>query len=431
MRRAVVVGSGAGGATVAKELQGRYEVTVLEGGKAFSPFRMPLERLERVRQAGLLFDEREIQMVFPAFRIRRARDGMILVNGAGLGGTTTLCTGNALRQDPHLRALGIDLDAEFEEVYREIPVTTVHQERWHRVTRRLFAIFEELGLEPQPMPKMGEYERCLHCGRCQLGCQQGVKWDSRRFLDTARARGAQVVTGCRVGRVATGDGRAAGVWARQGSRPRFFPADLVVLAAGGFGTPVILERSGIRCEPRLFVDPVLTVGGRSPASMQQSDITMPFYSDQQDFILSPYFDHVSYLFNREWRLRAGEIVSVMIKLADDSLGEVSEQGVEKVLTERDRRKLDEGAATCREILSRFGVRHEEMILGTIIAGHPGGALPLTIRDAASLHPARLPENLYVADGTLLPRSTGGPPILTLVALAKRISTLCQAGEGCS
>src|SRR5512136_2186847 len=145
MKKAIVVGSGAGGATVAKELQGHYEVTVLEAGKGFKPFGMELERLEMLRQLGLFFDEREIQFVIPAFKTRRAADGMILVNGIGLGGTTTLCTGNALRMDRDLKALGIDLDAEFEEIYREIPVTTAHQKKWHKTTRQLFAIFQELG----------------------------------------------------------------------------------------------------------------------------------------------------------------------------------------------------------------------------------------------------------------------------------------------
>ena len=43
MKKAIVVGSGAGGATVAKELQGHDEVTVLEAGQAFKPFGMKLE----------------------------------------------------------------------------------------------------------------------------------------------------------------------------------------------------------------------------------------------------------------------------------------------------------------------------------------------------------------------------------------------------
>jgi hypothetical protein len=117
-------------------------VTVLEAGKAFKPFGMELEGLEKLRRLGLFFDHHEIQFVIPAFKTRRAKDEMILVNGSGLGGTTTISTGNALRLDEDLKALGIDLDSEFEEVFREVPVTTAHQKKWHKVTRRLFAIFE-------------------------------------------------------------------------------------------------------------------------------------------------------------------------------------------------------------------------------------------------------------------------------------------------
>jgi choline dehydrogenase-like flavoprotein len=351
---------------------------------------------------------------------------MILLNGAGPGGTTTICTGNALRMDRDLKALGIDLDAEFEEIYREIPVTTAHQKKWHKVTRRLFAIFQELGLEPQPAPKMGEYERCLHCGRCQLGCPQGVKWDSRRFLKIARANGAQVVTGCQVEGVAIEGGRATGVRVKNGWTRQSFPADLVVLAAGGLGTPVILENSGIPCEPHLFVDPVLCVAARSPKSMQHKDLTMPFVSTRGPIILSPYFDHLSFFFNPSWRLPPGDIVSIMIKLADEELGSISRRGVDKALTAQDRRRLDEGVTICKEILRRFGAREEEMFLGTVIAGHPGGMLPLSAKEADSFHSDRLPENLYVADASLLPKSLGNPPILTIIAMAKRVSKICQA-----
>lgn len=442
MKQAIVVGSGAGGATAAKELQGSYQVTVLEAGREFRPFGAPLgmelEELEKLRPFGLFFDEREIQFVIPAYKIRRASDEMILVNGSGLGGTTTICTGNALRLDQDLKALGINLDAEFEEVYREVPVTTAHQKKWHKVTRQLFAIFEELGLDPQPMPKMGEYERCRHCGRCQLGCPYGVKWDSQRFLKAAQEKGAKVITGCAVesvviegGRAARGRaarGRASGVRVRDGLIPHFIPADLVVLAAGGLGTPVILERSGIPCEPRLFVDPVLTVGVRSPKSMQYKDITMPFVSTHDRIILSPYFDHLSFFFNPDWRVPAKDIVSIMIKLADEEQGSITSRGVDKTLTDSDRRCLDEGVGICKEILRRLGTNEADMFLGTVIAGHPGGMLPLTEKEAESLHSDRLPENLYVADASLLPKSMGKPPILTILALAKRVSALAiQAG----
>jgi len=52
-------------------------------------------------------------------------------------------------------------------------------------------------------------------------------------------------------------------------------------------------------------------------------------------------------------------------------------------------------------------------------------LPLTAADAATMHPARLPQNLYVSDSTLFPASLGNPPILTIMAMAKRIGRICS------
>ena len=71
VKKALVVGSGAGGATVAKELQGKFEVTVLEAGREFHPFSMNLSNVEKIKKTGLMFDEREIQLLFPAMKIRK------------------------------------------------------------------------------------------------------------------------------------------------------------------------------------------------------------------------------------------------------------------------------------------------------------------------------------------------------------------------
>lgn len=429
MKRAIVVGSGAGGATVAKELQGTYAVTVLEAGREFRPFSLGLPLLEKVRRSGLLFDEREIQLLFPEMKIRKIQDGMVLVNGIGLGGTTTLSAGNALRMDADLKALGIDLDAEFTEIAREIPIGTEHQRRWRKTTSRLFEICREMGLDPRPTPKMVDAGHCVNCGRCVMGCPHGAKWDSRRYLRAALEAGAELITGCRVERVVVKDGRSIGVEGRRGLVRRFYPADLVVLAAGGLATPAILERSGVGCEPNLFVDPVLCVATEWVGSQQCREISMPFVTQRERFIVSPYFDYLSFFFNRAWKHPARNTLALMIKLADSCAGSVVSNGkVAKALTERDREGLSEGVELCREILGRLGVRRDATYLGTINAGHPGGTLPLTAREAGTLHNSRLPVNVYVADATLLPRSAGNPLILTIIALAKRIARICREGE---
>ncbi len=79
MKHAIVIGSGAGGATVAKEIQGKYDVTVLEAGGEFQPFSFELPAMERVKKTGLLLDEREIPFFFRSLQIRKTSD-MVLVN---------------------------------------------------------------------------------------------------------------------------------------------------------------------------------------------------------------------------------------------------------------------------------------------------------------------------------------------------------------
>jgi len=253
-----------------------------------------------------------------------------------------------------------------------------------------------------------------------LGCPAGAKWDARRLLDEARAKGAKVRTGWTVESLVTGTRRVAGVRARRGLRHAVFEADLVVLAAGGFGTPAILERSGISCDSRLFVDPVLCVAARLDGARLDREISMPFIVRRDGYIISPYMDWLSFFFHPAWRFPACDIVPLMIKIADEDKGKVGAGGIEKSLTERDRRRLAEGAGICGDILERIGAPRKSHFLGMINAGHPGGALPAG-SGPEPFHDRRLPPNVRVADASLIPSALGLPPMLTVMAMAKRVA----------
>ena len=272
-------------------------------------------------------------------------------------------------------------------------------------------------------PKFLYAPQCIGCGHCAIGCPTGAKWDTRSLIDEAVASGAELITGCRVTDLEIKSGAVTAVRARRGGRKVTYSADLVVLAAGGLGTPPILEKSGIQCRSRLFVDPVLCEAGPLPGIRQDRQILMPFISQQDGYILSPYMDYLSFFFNKDWRLPMRDMASIMIKLADEEAGSTDGKKIYKTMTSVDKANMDRAVAQSREILERIGVPRERQFLGTLNAGHPGGMLPLTAAESETLHSPLLPENLYVADATILPKAMGNPPILTIMALAKKIAEL--------
>ena len=424
MKKAVVVGSGAGGCAAAKQLSGSFDVTVVEAGNGFVPFKYDTARFEPLRRRGLFLDERMISALFPAMRVLKARGGLVHVNGCCIGGTTQLATGNAIRCDGLLRDIGIDLSTEFAELENEVPQTREHIRAWSDLTVLLYSIFEDMGLDPQITPKfMHDAKKCATCGKCVLGCRFGAKWTADALLEDNPRIGYMASTEALS--LVIHDGLVFAVVVKNLlGREQIVPADVVVLAAGGLGTPVILNASGIPTDPSLFVDPVICVAAPLEGARLDAQLPMPFVSQRDGYILSPYFDWLSFFFNNDWRMPAHDIASIMVKFADSSEGSFDGKRLHKRLTSHDEAIVERSVEESKQILERLGVRREDMFLGTLNAGHPGGCLPLSEAEAETFHHDSLPANLYVADASLFPHSMGNPPMLTIMALAKRVAKMC-------
>ena len=164
--------------------------------------------------------------------VEKTKD-MVMVRGIGVGGTTTLATGNAVRCDGAVRALGIDLDEQFAELSRELPITTEHQQHWTETTWTMFRLFEQMGVDPVVTPKLMRAAKCVECGHCAIGCPTGAKWDTRALTKEAVQKGAVLVTDCRVTALDIENGQVKAVHARRHGKREIYQADLVVLAAGG------------------------------------------------------------------------------------------------------------------------------------------------------------------------------------------------------
>ncbi|MBP2046395.1 GMC family oxidoreductase N-terminal domain-containing protein [Methanobacterium aggregans] len=421
--KAIVVGSGAGGGTAARELaMNGFDVTILEAGKVFKPFTRRLTMTEPLRKAGLLGGEKTIGLIFPYMDVMRSEKDLVLVRGIGTGGCTTLSCGNMVRADHGLKEIGLDLTPEFEELENIVGVKPFPKKRWRPLTRTMFESAAKLGLNPHPTPKAVEPRLCTSCGLCEMGCSTGARWDSRQFLEDALKMGALLHTSSPVQRVVMENGCVKGVVVKSGRSNKVIEGDVVVLAAGGIGTAQILKNSDLPAEDHLWVDIVLTLGGISKGAKQLKEPPMLWYTEHDNYILSPYLDVLSHWFHKPWRnVSLEDRVGIMVKMADMEEGTVSADGsVNKNISSEDRTKIDMAVSHAKEIMETSGVSGP-FVKGMYNGGHLGGTVPLKKEDVASMKPSWLPDGLWVADLSLAPRSQGLPTILLASAMALRVA----------
>lgn len=421
--RAIVVGSGGGGATAARELQSNgFEVTILEAGLPFKPFTRNISWTEPLRRLGLLGGEANFKYLFPHMNMLRSSPDLLLVRGLCTGGSTVLSCGNMVRTHHGLEEIGLDLAPEFQELEDEIQPQPFPRDRWRPLTSKMYDTANKMGLNPHATPKAVDSSRCISCGLCEVGCKAGARWDSRRFLREAVRKGATLYTDSRVEKLILEKDHLKGLEVNCQGKLRTFKADLVVLAAGGIGTAQILKNSGLTAQDHLWADIVLTLGGVSPGARQLEEPPMAWYTEHKDYILSPYLDILSHFFHKPWRkVSVNDRVGLMVKLADTEKGAVFKNGkVEKQLTEHDNERLSEAITLAEEVMVDAGVSGP-FIQGMYNGGHLGGTVPLGKSDVAKMKPSWLPDRVWVADLSLAPRSQGLPTILLTAAMALRVA----------
>jgi len=263
----VVVGTGPGGATVARELAraGRRVLLLERGGpeRGRPLYGTHLGALRYTERGGLFFTPEGIQVVAPRM----------------VGGATGMFAGCAAPPPDWLRTkYGIDLRQEVAETIEELGIAPLPPEHRGAASTRLAEAARALGYAVYPQPKFIRPERAprFRCGaHCLLGCRCGAKWSAAEFVEEAVRAGALLLPYAFVERVLLEGGRAVGVAGRIRGQPFIARADQVVLAAGGLGTPRILQASGFRgIGEGLAMDLTVIVYGRSRTDGNASDPPM-------------------------------------------------------------------------------------------------------------------------------------------------------------
>jgi choline dehydrogenase-like flavoprotein len=115
------------------------------------------------------------------------------------------------------------------------------------------------------------------------------------------------------------------------------------------------------------------------------------------------------------------MLGMMTKICDERTGEVRADGtIRKELTARDRAKLSEAHEINKEILITAGVRPESVFTGVYESGHP--CCTAAIGEVLDSNQETRIRGLFVSDASVLPSPLGMPPILTIVALSRRLAT---------
>lgn len=146
----VVVGSGAGGVTVARELTKRgKEVLVIERGTQG-------QKIGSFRHALEAYDMTKLKTP------KRSKEGVILWRALVPGGSTVLSCGNSTRcLEEELADLEIELEAEFEEFERETNVAPIPDKLLSECSRTMRNVARDLGLKMEPLKKFVDPVKCV------------------------------------------------------------------------------------------------------------------------------------------------------------------------------------------------------------------------------------------------------------------------------
>ena len=414
----IIVGSGPGGATVAKELSERKKkVLILEWGD-----NDPL--------TGSFWYGAKTLLV-PGKSILFTKQMLGMVRGITTGGSSVHYYATCYPVPfEMLKSYGIDITEEVEEMRSELPIAPLKDAMIGPMAKRIMESAQDLGYKWQKLEKFMYQDRWKpEHPFGHYGDPHGVKWSARMYIEEAITNGAELIDGAKVTKIIIEDKSAIGVeFTRNGRNSKVF-APKIVISAGGIGTPVIMRASGIKeAGYDFFFDPLIGVRGTVRSmKVPLSEIPMSAGVHMEDegymmtdmshpFATTAIFAVGVFRFDKMFSRR--NTLQIMVKAKDELGGKLTDSGgIRKMLDKNEKRKLLRGYERAKEILRNAGAKN--IFKTGYLAAHPGGTVKVGNLIDSNLKTEC--DNLYVCDCSVIPEAWGLPPTSTIIGLGKRLA----------
>jgi choline dehydrogenase-like flavoprotein len=468
----VVVGSGAGGAPVARELaRAGWSVALVEEGRAHTREEFVGPEIDRM---GLLWRD-------GAATFTVGRPPILLPLGRAVGGSTVGNSGTCFRTPDHVVAgwarLGVDIRPDdlgpfYEDVERTLGVAPVPWKVMGNNGLTAHRGATALGIPGRPLDRNAA--GCRGSGVCTAGCPvDGKRGVHLNYLPEAVEAGAVLFAGLRVARVRFDRGRAVAVKGsmlgpdgRPAGRFRLRARRGVVVAAGAPLTPGLLRRSGLRVRDlgrNLHIHPAGAVAGLFDEEIRGWRGVMQSYgidamADRGVMLEATfpppglgYAESGLGLSGPERKRMLASIANTAVLgllVSDSSRGRVVDLGAGRTplmaysMNRHDTRRMLDGMLLSAKVLLAAGAREvHAMVSGTGAMCTPADAeaalgrdLPASALRLTAYHPMGTAamggvvdgfgrvvaaERLVVPDASVFPTSLGVNPQVTIMAFATR------------
>lgn len=420
----IIVGSGPGGATTARQLaRAGKKVLLLERGMDHRP-----KKYYGTYLGALLYADR-MSLLF-------TQEGLNIVRPLMVGGATSMYCGCAAPPPDWLKnKYGVDIDAEVAETIPELEIAPLPEALRGSASTRIAQAAMALGFNWEPQAKFMKPARAqkFDCGaKCMLGCRCGAKWNAAEWVDEAVEAGADLRVHARVKRILMDGSQAVGLEGTLAGRPFTAQAPIVVLSAGGIGTPRILQASGVKgAGDGMTMDTTTMVYGfiKERGTGKEPPMTWSWENLEEGYMLSTLIDPwllyplITAMKGPQYPLtwhKWSHTLGVMIKLKDSVSGGVFANGkISKPFVGDDRERQKSAENLCRRILKEAGADPSSMFMTPLRGTHPSG----TVRIGEMLDENLQTEikGLYACDASAFPEALARPTVLTIIGLAKRLA----------